>query len=154
MGRARALAAPQVVLGCLVDDVAPRPDDEQRVEVAVLDDLGPPGLALDDDVGLVLDGELAQHLGLRTGDFDVEVPGRRHVRDVEHLVGEAGQRTLGQAHQLHGQVDVHRGDAGVDAVDDRIQVAGDVVPLAGPVDDGREPDRVVRRDGLRLLRRC
>ncbi len=95
--RAGALAAPEVVLRRLVHHLAARGDDEQRVEVAVVHDLGPARLALHDDVGVV---ELR---GPRRG-RSVSSPGMSMKRsraaitcgDVERLVGEAGQRALGE----------------------------------------------------------
>src|SRR5258708_24931138 len=46
MRNTRALAAPEVVLGRLVDDLTLPGDDEQGVEEAVVDYLGPARLAL------------------------------------------------------------------------------------------------------------
>ena len=144
--RARALAAPEVVLGRLVHDLALRRDHEQRVEEAVGHDLGPARLALHDDVGLVEPRELGQPLALLARDVDEELARRGDVRDVEDLVREPGQRALGERDQLHRHVDADDRDRGVDGVLDDVQIALDVTALGDAVDDGREADGHVRRD--------
>ena len=144
--RARALAAPEVVLGRAVHDLALRREHEQRVEEAVGHDLGPARLALHDDVGLVQARELGEPVALGARDVDEELARGRDVRDVEDLVGEAGQRALGQRDQLDGHVDADDRDRGVDRVLDDVEVALDVTALRDAVDDRREADCHVRRD--------
>jgi hypothetical protein len=70
--------------------------------------------------------ERGEALGLRAGDVDEQVARRGHVRNVEDLVGEARQRTLGERDQLDGHVDADDRDGGVDAVLDGAEVALDV----------------------------
>ena len=144
--RARALPAPEVVLGRAVHDLALRREHEQRVEEAIGHDLGPARLALHDDVGLVEARELGQPLALGARDVDEELARRRDVRDVEDLVREARERALRERDQLHRHVDADDRDRGVDGVLDDVEVALDVPALGDAVDDRREADRHVRRD--------
>ena len=149
--RARALPAPEVVLRGAVHDLALRRDDEEHVEVAVRDHLRPARLALDAEVDVVALRQAGEHLGLLSRDVDEEVAGGRDVGHVERLVGEAGEGSLGERDQPDRHVDPDHGHRRVDAVLDDGEVAGDVLALAHAVDDGREPDREVWSDWLRIL---
>ena len=146
--RAGALAAPDVVLRRAMHDLAGRRDDEQRVEEAVVHHLRPARLALDDDVGPVHLRQAGQPLGLRTGDVDEQLARGERVRQIEGLVGEAGEGALGEGDQLHRHVDVDHRHGGVNVVLDDVEVDLDVLSLGHAVDDRREADGHVRRDRL------
>ena len=66
----------RVWLASLVDDLTVPGDDEQGVEEALVDDLGPARLALDHDVGVVLPGQRGEPVRLRPGDVDEQVARR------------------------------------------------------------------------------
>jgi hypothetical protein len=136
-----------VVLRRAVDDLALRRDDEEHVEEPFLHHLGPARLGLDDDVRVVEPGQRREPLRLRTRNVDEEIARRDHVRDVEDLVREAGQRAFCERDQLHGHVDPDDRDGRMDAVLDDPEVPLDVLPAADAVNDRRQPDRHVRRNG-------
>src|SRR5262249_16673091 len=73
----RALAAPEVVLRRLVDNLTLPRDDEQGVEEAMVDHLRPARLALGHDVRIVLPGERGEPVCLRAWDVDEQVAGCR-----------------------------------------------------------------------------
>ena len=92
-------------------------------------------------------------LALGAGDVDEEVVRGDDVRDVESLVGEPGQRPLGEGDELDRHVDADHRHGGVDPVLDRVEVRADVLALTDPVDHRREADCEVRRHRLALGRR-
>ena len=149
VGRARPFSAPDVVLRRAMDHLALRRDDEQGVEETVRDHLGPARLALRHDVRLVVARQLSQTFRLRSRDVDEQLVCRGHVRNVEDLVRETGQRSLGEGDQLHRHVDADDRDGGVDGVLDDSQVPVDVASGADTVHDRRQADRQVRGDGQR-----
>jgi hypothetical protein len=73
------------------------------------------------------------------------------VGDVEGLVREPGQRSLGERDQPHGHVDPDDRHGGVDPVLDDGEVAPDVLALGDAVDDGRKTHREVGGDWLAVL---
>ena len=87
-----------------MDELAPRGDDDQRVEEAVGDNLRPACLALGNDVGLVVTRQGGKPFRLGPGDVDEQVACRGDVWDVEDLVRESGERALGQSDSLTGML--------------------------------------------------
>jgi hypothetical protein len=128
----------------VADFTLPR-DDEQRVEEALVNYLRPARLALRHDVGVVLPGERGEPVGFRAGDVDEQIARRGDVRDIEDLVGEPGQGSLGECNQSHGHVDAHDRHRRVDPVLHDLQVALDVPAAADAVHDGGQPHRHIRR---------
>ncbi len=96
--------------------------------------------------------EAREPLALFSGHVDEQVVRRDDVRNVERLVGEAGERALGQRDELDGHVDVDDRHRRVDSVLDGVEVPADVLALADAVHDGGEPDGEVRRHGFALAR--
>ena len=121
--RARALAAPEVVLGGLVHDLALRRDDEQRVEVAVRHHLGPARLALDDEVRLVVPRERAPAARVSSPGMSMKrscaatTCGMSKASSVKPVSAPSAS-----AISLHRHVDADDRHRRVDAVLDRVEV--------------------------------
>ena len=77
----------------------------------------------------------------------------RRVVQVEHLVGEALQRALGQQHQAHRQVEAGEPRRRRDQVAEVVEVALDLGPLADAADraeSGQRPSTAWARVRLRF----
>src|ERR1700724_501215 len=86
------------------DDFAIRIEDESDIEVPILP-VGMPRLGLSHDEGVVLAGHDAKRLGLSARNVDRALPLELDVIQIQNLVVEALQRTLGQRNQTDWQLE-------------------------------------------------
>src|SRR5262245_3537986 len=129
----------------LEDELATRVDDEADVEVAVLE-VGVARLGLGHHEGAVLPGDLGELFRLLAGNVDRALPGERHVVEVENLVVERLQGTLGEGDEANGNVEARQPRGRLHEVTEMVQVELDVLPLADAAHGGDETDRGVRLD--------
>jgi hypothetical protein len=129
----------------LEDHLALRVEDERVVEED-LREVGVLRLGLGDEVDAELARDLAEHLGLGPGDVDRRLGRELRVVGVEHLVGEALQRALGDRDVADGVVEARQPRRRLHAAVDVLDVALDVRARAGAPYGGDEPDGHVRLD--------
>src|ERR1700730_3869781 len=86
------------------DDFAIRIEDKSDIEIPILP-VGMPRLGLGHDGGGVLACDDAQLLGLSTRNVDRALPLELDVIQIQNLVVEALQRTLGQRNQTDWQLE-------------------------------------------------
>src|SRR5262249_3255536 len=140
-----------MVLRSAMHDLPLWRDHEQEVEEPVVDHFGPTGLALNDDVCRVPARQRGEPLRLRPRYIDEELACGGDLSYVEDLVGEAGEGAPSQQDESNRPVDADDRDGCMYPALDNLQVALDVPAAADSVDDGRQTDRHVGRDGLGLV---
>src|SRR5579864_7065872 len=84
------------------DDLAFRIEDKSDIEVPILP-VGMVRLGLGHDEGVVFAGDDAKRLGLSAGNVDRALLRELDVIEIQNLVVEALQRTLGQCNQTDWQ---------------------------------------------------
>jgi hypothetical protein len=108
-------------------------------------------LRLGHDEDLPVPGQLAEELRLLAGNIDRCLLRIRVVVQVEDLVSEALQRSLGNRHQLDRQVQTGQPRGGRHDLGDMLQVTTNLGTSADPAYRGYQPNRCVRVDHRRPL---
>src|SRR3989338_6371921 len=127
------------------DQLAPRVQDEADVEEAVLP-VGMTRLRLRHDEGVVLLRDLSEEVRLLSRDVDCPLAGEGRVVEVEHLVVEALERTLGERDEAHRQVEAREPRRRLHQVREVLEVQRDVLALADAAHGGDEADGGVGLD--------
>ena len=97
-----------------------------------------PGLRLSHHEGVVGPGQLPEELRLRPRDVDRAVPGKGGVVEVEHLVVERLQTTLGDRDEPYRQIKARQPGRGLEQLRDVLEVATDVGAGANTTNGGDE----------------
>ena len=129
----------------LEDDVALGAQDEPDVEEAP-GELRMARLGLGHHERVPLPGQTAEIIGLRAGDVNRAFGGELLVIEVEHLVVEPLQRSLGHGDQPDRQVQAGQPRRGLDQVREMLEVRLDLVTAADAAHRRNQAEGLIRLD--------